>query len=133
MFQEAGPHCGGGGIGGGGGIYTFHCFSEMQLLFQFFPIEVGSLVPDILGVRDETAYLTLRTNPASEQSPQWPCQYFFFVLKDHSSPPPACLRVFCPEPLPRWKVAMEKKVTARKPRIRTLRLKLVDISCKPGL
>lgn len=35
----------GRGGGGEGGIYTFHCFSEMQLLFQFFPIEVGLTGP----------------------------------------------------------------------------------------
>ena len=61
-------------LAGSGDRTHRHCFSEMQLLFPFLLCpwiqgSEGSLVPDILEVRDETVPFTLKNNPNSEQSP----------------------------------------------------------------
>lgn len=118
-FQEAGPHCGGQR---GAGSTHFTASQKCSSFSSSFLWRWGSRVPDILGVRDETACPTLRTNPDSEQSPQWPCQSP--PLSFHPSPPPACLRVFCPEPPPPWRVAMGKKVTTRKNRSENIKTKI---------
>lgn len=99
QFQEARPHL--APLGGGWASTHFTASQKCSSSSCSFFVPgrgTGSLVPDILGVRDETAYPTLRAIITLSVPLQWPCQCLLLVL------PALPSSSFVSWPLPAWTV-----------------------------